>query len=272
MSKLQEIAREAVIADHFAENLKWASEAAHYQENLANVRASHVLKTKSIDEIAAVLDERIPFECQDRCKECGRFVERGMPCVRCPKRHAAIQKALVSVFRERSTMSFPEQEEILRRLSEVIEESRKLGPGGKGRGWRNIVVDLGAVPSEAVETIRRIAPDINVTDESRMTIDTKQVVHALKEHGEKGAKLDSEVPLTESDIRLVPDILVNNDGITNGLGKSEGKKQNGLEFWKKVDAHTFLCVMVERVADQGVSSLKFQTMLKFRLPHFTQRQ
>jgi hypothetical protein len=143
---------------------------------------------------------------------------------------------------------------------------KRGGKDGKAKAWRNELKQIGSLSEDEVADIKKVCPSMNVTAGTRRMIDADQLNHALLEHGEESTRRrrTREVPITEADLAKIPSILECYDLIVEGRGKRHGKKQDAVEYWKRIDNNHLMCVEVEHIMHDGEVVLKFQTMMKLQ--------
>ena len=113
---------------------------------------------------------------------------------------------------------------------------------------------------------------MKVTAGTMQTIDQDQLNHALEDHGVGKETRPNQIPITKEDLKRIPDVLADYDDIRRGLGKADGKQQEGVVFCKKYDDGTVCCVEIDwfRRKDNR-RELKFQTMWKEKPEEDTQK-
>lgn len=148
-------------------------------------------------------------------------------------------------------------------VDSLIADLDKTGKDGKGKGWKNTPKDLGKISQALANDIRAANPNIQATVGTMQTIDQDRLNHALETHGVGKEKRRDQVPITKEDLARIPDVLSSYDEIVPGLGKAEGKRQEGVIFRKKYEDGTVCCVEIDwfRRGDKR-QELKFQTMWK----------
>ena len=148
----------------------------------------------------------------------------------------------------------------------LISELGKKGPDGKGKAWKNEPKDLGEINDELAAEIQKANPKMKATVGTMQTIDHAQLQHALDEHGVGKEKWPNAVPITEDDLKRIPDVLSSFDDIIPGKGVAEGKKQEAVVFRKKYPDGTMCCVEIDWFSrGENRHELKFQTMWKDKL-------
>lgn len=220
-------------------------------------------KVPTLDE--DLVEERRKYE---KCKSCGKFKSKGRPCSHCPEKNNFILSRIESIEEGIANNQWTEEtkEKARNEISQLLSELHTPGKFGKGKGWHNRSVVLGELSEDGSDAMKNANPDINVSPGMEATIDTDQIVHALKEHGANAKhRQPFEVPLTENDILLVPNVLSDFVAVIPGLGRADGKKQDGVELWKKIGDGIYLCVVVDHFdTKENKAKVKFQTMLKFK--------
>ena len=149
-------------------------------------------------------------------------------------------------------------------VDSLITDLAKRGPNNS-KAWRNTPKDLGEVSQGLADEIHAANPEMKVTAGTMQTIDQDQLNHALEEHGVGKEKWPNSVPITEEDLKRIPEVLSDYDQIVRGLGKADGKQQEGVVFQKRYDDGTVCCVEIDWFR-RGINrhELKFQTMWKLK--------
>ncbi|MBQ6339041.1 MAG: DUF935 family protein [Kiritimatiellae bacterium] len=147
-------------------------------------------------------------------------------------------------------------------VDSLIADLSRRGPNNS-KAWKNEPKDLGEVSQALADEIHAANPDMKVKAGTMQTIDQDQLNHALEEHGVGKETRPNQIPITEEDLKRIPDVLADYDDIRRGLGKADGKQQEGVIFCKKYDDGTVCCVEIDwfRRKDNR-RELKFQTMWK----------
>ena len=147
-------------------------------------------------------------------------------------------------------------------VDSLVADLAKRGPNNS-KAWKNEPKDLGEVSQTLANEIHAANPDMKVTAGTMQTIDQDQLNHALEEHGVGKETRPNQIPITEDDLKRIPDVLSDYTEIRRGLGKADGKQQEGVIFCKKYDDGTVCCVEIDwfRRKDNR-RELKFQTMWK----------
>ena len=147
-------------------------------------------------------------------------------------------------------------------VDSLIADLSRRGPNNS-KAWKNEPKDLGEVSQALADEIHAANPDMKVNAGTMQTIDQDQLNHALEEHGVGKETRPNQIPITEEDLKRIPDVLADYDDIRRGLGKADGKQQEGVIFCKKYDDGTVCCVEIDwfRRKDNR-RELKFQTMWK----------
>ena len=147
-------------------------------------------------------------------------------------------------------------------VDSLIADLSRRGPNNS-KAWKNEPKDLGEVSQALADEIHAANPDMKVNAGTMQTIDQDQLNHALEEHGVGKETRPNQIPITEEDLKRIPDVLADYDDIRRGLGKADGKQQEGVIFRKKYDDGTVCCVEIDwfRRKDNR-RELKFQTMWK----------
>ena len=148
------------------------------------------------------------------------------------------------------------------KVDELIRDLDKRGPENS-KAWKNTPQDLGEISQSLADDIHAANPNIKATVGTMQTIDQDQLNHALEEHGVGKEKRPNQVPITKEDLSRIPDVLSSYDEIVPGLGKKDGKQQEGVVFRKAYEDGTVCCVEIDwfRRGDKR-AELKFQTMWK----------
>lgn len=243
------------------------TEAQHY---LINLRAASYLSRTKRRGVSIAKDSANTMQWTVKCKTCGRFKSGGSACVHCEQRKLgifALTRNTTGIGGPAGTGWSEEQKSACRELiGKMLVESRKKGPQGFGRAWKNREEVISVLSKKVAEDIHAANKNLTIEVGSSLAIDIKQIVHALEGHG-KNAKTRPpyEIELTEADLLLIPDVLSDYDMVATGLGTSDGKPSEVVEFWKRLGDKMMVCASVERLsADGKAAHLKFQTMLKFR--------
>ena len=148
----------------------------------------------------------------------------------------------------------------------LISDLGKKGPDGKGKAWKNEPKDLGTINEELAAEIQKANPKMKATVGTMQTIDHAQLQHALDDHGVGKETWPNAVPITEEDLKRIPDVLSSFDDIIPGKGIAEGKKQEAVVFRKKYPDGTMCCVEIDWFRrGENRHELKFQTMWKNKL-------
>ena len=144
----------------------------------------------------------------------------------------------------------------------LIADIGRRGPSNS-KAWKNEPKDLGEVSQTLADEIRVVNPDMQVTAGTMQTIDQDQLNHALEDHGVGKETRPNQIPITVDDLKRIPEVLSDYDEIRRGLGKADGKQQEGVIFRKKYSDGTVSCVEIDwfRRKDNR-RELKFQTMWK----------
>ena len=156
-------------------------------------------------------------------------------------------------------------------VDSLIADIGKRGPNNS-KAWKNEPKDLGEVSQTLADEIHAANPDMKVTAGTMQTIDQDQLNHALEDHGVGKETRPNQIPITKEDLKRIPDVLADYDDIRRGLGKADGKQQEGVVFCKKYDDGTVCCVEIDwfRRKDNR-RELKFQTMWKEKPEEDTQK-
>ena len=156
-------------------------------------------------------------------------------------------------------------------VDSLIADLSKRGPNNS-KAWKNEPKDLGEVSQTLADEIHAANPDMKVTAGTMQTIDQDQLNHALEEHGVGKETRPNQIPITEDDLKRIPDVLSDYTEIRRGLGKANGKQQEGVIFCKKYDDGTVCCVEIDwfRRKDNR-RELKFQTMWKEKPEEVTEK-
>ena len=156
-------------------------------------------------------------------------------------------------------------------VDSLIADIGKRGPNNS-KAWKNEPRDLGEVSQALADDIHAANPNMKVTAGTMQTIDQDQLNHALEDHGVGKETRPNQIPITKEDLKRIPDVLADYDDIRRGLGKADGKQQEGVVFCKKYDDGTVCCVEIDwfRRKDNR-RELKFQTMWKEKPEEDTQK-
>ena len=156
-------------------------------------------------------------------------------------------------------------------VDSLIADIGKRGPNNS-KAWKNEPRDLGEVSQALADDIHAANPNMKVTAGTMQTIDQDQLNHALEDHGVGKETRPNQIPITKEDLKRIPDVLADYDDIRRGLGKADGKQQEGVVFCKKYDDGTVCCVEIDwfRRKDNW-RELKFQTMWKEKPEEDTQK-
>lgn len=156
-------------------------------------------------------------------------------------------------------------------VDSLIADIGKRGPNNS-KAWKNEPKYLGEVSQTLADDIHAANPDMKVTAGTMQTIDQDQLNHALEDHGVGKETRPNQIPITKEDLKRIPDVLADYDDIRRGLGKADGKQQEGVVFCKKYDDGTVCCVEIDwfRRKDNR-RELKFQTMWKEKPEEDTQK-
>ena len=156
-------------------------------------------------------------------------------------------------------------------VDSLIADIGKRGPNNS-KAWKNEPKYLGEVSQTLADEIHAANPDMKVTAGTMQTIDQDQLNHALEDHGVGKETRPNQIPITKEDLKRIPDVLADYDDIRRGLGKADGKQQEGVVFCKKYDDGTVCCVEIDwfRRKDNR-RELKFQTMWKEKPEEDTQK-
>ena len=157
-------------------------------------------------------------------------------------------------------------------VDSLITDLAKRGPNNS-KAWRNTPKDLGEVSQGLADEIHAANPEMKVTAGTMQTIDQDQLNHALEEHGVGKEKWPNSVPITEEDLKRIPEVLSDYDQIVRGLGKADRKQQEGVVFQKRYDDGTVCCVEIDWFR-RGINrhELKFQTMWKLKPEETTKNE
>ncbi len=156
-------------------------------------------------------------------------------------------------------------------VDSLIADLDERGPNNS-KAWKNEPKDLGEVSQTLADEIHAANPDMKVSAGTMQTIDQDQLNHALEEHGVGKETRPNQIPITKDDLKRIPDVLSDYDEIRRGLGKPDGKQQEGVIFCKKYDDGTVCCVEIDwfRRKDNR-RELKFQTMWKEKPEEVTEK-
>ena len=149
-----------------------------------------------------------------------------------------------------------------RKVSSLIDDLAIKGPNGKGKGWKNREESFGALDAGTVADIKRANPAMDV-EASEAIVDTAQLHHAMDHHGPGKEKNPNQIPITNEDLKKLPDVLSDYDSIVAGKGKADGKQTEAVVFRKKYPDGTIACVELDLYSEKRKGRvLKFQTMWK----------
>lgn len=145
----------------------------------------------------------------------------------------------------------------------LVSDLDKKGPDGKSKGWKDRTENLGELEQKTIDDIKKANPNMRV-DTSVATINTEQLQHSMKHHGnpDREAKRN-QIAITHEDLKRIPEVLADYDSIESGKGTADGKNQEAVVFKKKYPDGTVACVELDVYSDKlKRRSLKFQTMWK----------
>ena len=145
----------------------------------------------------------------------------------------------------------------------LVSDLDKKGPDGKSKGWKDRTENLGELEQKTIDDIKKANPNMRV-DTSVATINTEQLQHSMKHHGnpDREAKRN-QIAITHEDLKRIPEMLADYDSIESGKGTADGKNQEAVVFKKKYPDGTVACVELDVYSDKlKRRSLKFQTMWK----------
>ena len=145
----------------------------------------------------------------------------------------------------------------------LVSDLDKKGPDGKSKGWKDRTENLGELEQKTIDDIKKANPNMRV-DTSVATINTEQLQHSMKHHGnpDREAKRN-QIAITHEDLKRIPEVLADYDSIESGKGTAYGKNQEAVVFKKKYPDGTVACVELDVYSDKlKRRSLKFQTMWK----------
>lgn len=145
----------------------------------------------------------------------------------------------------------------------LVSDLDKKGPDGKSKGWKDRTENLGELEQKTIDDIKKANPNMRV-DTSIATINTEQLQHSMKHHGnpDREAKRN-QIAITHEDLKRIPEVLADYDSIESGKGTADGKNQEAVVFKKKYPDGTVACVELDVYSDKlKRRSLKFQTMWK----------
>jgi len=147
-------------------------------------------------------------------------------------------------------------------VNNLVDELSKKSPDGKHPGWSHKEESLGDVDDKTAAAIRKAVPEMDVAGQE-MIVDTTQLKHALNGHGEGREKHPNQIPVTEDDLRRLPDVLMDYDDIIPGKGTKDGKANNAVIFRKRFDDGTINCVEIDQYSEKRKGRiLRFKTMWK----------
>ena len=138
-------------------------------------------------------------------------------------------------------------------IRDVIDEV-KTEDGGKSP--EKIWVDLDQVTPEEAQKLSA-ATGLDITERYRHSVSGEGIVHTLKRHGEGNEKHEAQLPVTEEDIEMIPEIIKSYDNVTRGTEKTS-RGQDTIVYTKRVNGHVLI---VEEVRD-GRGKLMFHSMRK----------
>jgi hypothetical protein len=139
-----------------------------------------------------------------------------------------------------------------------IEEVLRIMKTNKGnKNASGIWVDYAPVTSESAKRIFD-STGIRIDEQYVHTLDGAGVQHPLTEHGSDTEKQKHQLPLTEADYKLLPEVISNPDKIERG-----GRTKQGLDsivYIKRINGHS---LVIEEVRT-GKRKLVLKTMRKIK--------
>lgn len=131
----------------------------------------------------------------------------------------------------------------------------KTEKGQKNSG--NVWADYATVSPEQARRIS-LATGLDINDNYVHTIIGSAVTHTLNRHGEGNEQRNDQLPVTDADFELLPDIINHADEISLGSNKTTGNLNDTIVYQKRINGHVLI---VEEVR-KGRKKLAFHTMRK----------